>query len=256
MPEDLAAYEAEAVSFHERQCADALKLWRESLSLYMRSLDPLNGHKQVPDREGVQIGMLITSLNSLMCAYDLAIRGYYVQSLNLMRPPVEYAMAFIYVENFPDQALRFMDPAKPTPRFSGMKKRLEREMGRGKLDSAEQWLDLFHAFSHVDAKVMAMIVKRTTGKINYTLGPDTNELTFRATAERAIAIATLMTEAISHLRTKLGYPNVSELFEFVEEFNSWRAGVLRSWSVVTIIRTDWVRQWVQQFESSASQPSS
>src|SRR3712207_5954810 len=69
---------------------------------------------------------------NIYCAFQMAQRGYYPQSLNLLRPPVEYWMSYWYLRSFPEEHARFTNMAagsEETPRYNDMLQKIEARHG-------------------------------------------------------------------------------------------------------------------------------
>jgi hypothetical protein len=100
-----------------------------------------------------QMGLLSQNLNSLKCSVDLALRGYYTQSTNLLRGVYENWIAFHYLGQFPAKADLWLCVDKRPPNHSEMLKTLGPGFVEDKA-AAREWYNILCRFAHTDALVV------------------------------------------------------------------------------------------------------
>jgi len=97
----------------------------------------------------VQMGLYSQNLNSLKCSIDLAYRGYYTQSVNLLRGVYENWIAFWYLADFPEKAQLWLSRDHQPPSHSEMLSKL----GLGFVEDkgvAREWYRILCKFAHPD----------------------------------------------------------------------------------------------------------
>ena len=109
----------------------------------------------VPDTSATRakLGLFSQNLNSLKCSVDLAMRGYYTQSTNLLRGVYENWIAYHYITQFPAKADFWLCGSKKTFKHSEMLNALGKEFVENKND-AREWYSTFCRFAHTDALVV------------------------------------------------------------------------------------------------------
>lgn len=98
----------------------------------------------------VRLSLLSQNFASLKCAIDLALRGYYNQSVNILRIVYENWIAFHYLSNCPDKAHFWLQKDKHPPRHSVMLNKLDKDyiLLNGKMKKCYRMLC---RFAHTDA---------------------------------------------------------------------------------------------------------
>jgi hypothetical protein len=137
----------------------------------------------------VMMALFIKTLNSLQCFYELAMRGYFIQSLNLLRTPVEDWMGYWFLRNFPGRHGEFTAAGSEPPEFNVMLQAIEslknrkrkREgkpaVGPGKRERV--WMKQFHQYSHLSRVGVRAIMTIDEEFTNYHLRPEEDEGRFR-----------------------------------------------------------------------------
>jgi len=133
-------------------------LWAAGIEGSLRALDPLVGavHQHpVEDQEPVLFALIAHAVNHQLAMYSLALDGYYMESLGLVRACVERWLAWLYVTNFPNHASRFLRPeAGDSPEWGEMLKKLEQGT---KDDALRQWWNWLNKLAHVDQTTLGLI---------------------------------------------------------------------------------------------------
>ena len=107
-----------------------------------------NTHKT--DATLVKMSLLSQNFASLKCSVDLALRGYYTQSVNLLRIVYENWIAFLYLSNCPDKAHFWLNRDKKPPGHSTMLKRLDNNY-LSLRDKMQECYSVLCRFAHTDA---------------------------------------------------------------------------------------------------------
>jgi hypothetical protein len=226
---DLAQAKQDALAFHERELPDPAGLWRDGLNLYLRGFDPLKGHAGPRDEDAVKLGLLITAWQYLLGSFRLACWGYYPPALNLLRAPLEYGVAYWYLQARPGLYRRFIDPSAKTPRFKHMADALARVHGECVIRPIRDWVDQLSDFSHADRYVMRMMIERNERFINYGLGPQTHKLYFRSCTSQGASIIALLLSYLNDLRQIMGHAPVTGGTEYIDRVTEWSGAQVPPW---------------------------
>jgi hypothetical protein len=199
------------------------------------------------DEEPIMIALLMRAWQTLACAYDLALRGYYPQALNLQRAPIEDWLAYWYLRSFPAEHPRFADLKQTTPSFNDMLQRIEAKHGSDA--QIRTWIKRLHKYSHVDRLGVRMVilpsptvtdscgssaqVGRGAARIghcrtrqdgpSFALGPQQNALLFRYCAEEASATLLSLIEAVENLRRLMKCGPLAASDEYMQRRRAWQA---------------------------------
>lgn len=175
------------------------------------------------DWRDTSLGLLVGAWNTIHCARDLALRGYPLQSLNLLRLPLEYWISFWYVRNFPTEHERFL--ARPQlgdhpPAFTDMLKRLRKLHNRRGTDE-QDWMKTLHSFSHVDPRNVRTLFESGDGFTNLSLGPKRSRDFFEACAMQGMNCLTVHQEALDVLRKSADHPPLEGRHEYHTQVREW-----------------------------------
>lgn len=100
----------------------------------------------------VKTGLLSQNFATLKCSVDLALRGYYTQSMNLLRSVYENWIAFHYLSKCPDKAHLWLSTCKnkKPPGHSDMLNGLDKNFNplKGKM---QEWYSTLCRFAHTNA---------------------------------------------------------------------------------------------------------
>jgi hypothetical protein len=144
--------ESKAVnSITNERDSDCVMLLQESLGLFADAFSIVENANNT-NATVVKMSLLSQNFATLKCAVDIALRGYYTQSMNLLRSVHENWIAFHYLSKRPDKAtcwLRSNRKKKP-PSHSTMMKILEEDFGNLK-KNVKGWYSTLCRFAHTDA---------------------------------------------------------------------------------------------------------
>lgn len=221
VPQHIPDLEARAIAFHEQSVGDATELWRDGLNLLLRGFDPLAGRKPSRDEELAQVALLVQAWQTLTCAFNVALAGYYPQSLNLVRSPLEYWLAYWYLRSFPHEFKRFLNLQESTPSFNDMLQKMESKHGRTE-KPVRAWRKRLNSFSHVDRLPMRVAITEREDGNWLAVGPQQDARVFRGCAAEAGLLICALLEALDNLRRLVGLAPLEGYPEFDERFREWQ----------------------------------
>jgi len=82
---------------------DTVMLLKNSIGLFADGFSVAEGSSDTTNDTLAKMSLLSHSFGTLKCSADTALRGYYVQSMNLLRTVYENWIAFKYIEKNPDR---------------------------------------------------------------------------------------------------------------------------------------------------------
>ncbi len=155
---DLESAAAQTRQRARTECARSVAIWEEGINLLLQCMEPLRDahyHKPDEDVELVQFALLAQAVNHEIAMHDLALNGYYLEAMGLVRPCIERWLAWWYVTNFPHHASRFvrLDGAD-TPEWGEMLRKLEQ--GKKDLD-IRAWWNWLNQLAHVDKATLGLM---------------------------------------------------------------------------------------------------
>jgi len=177
------------------------------------------------DATRVQMGLLSQSLNSLKCSVDLARRGYYTQSMGLVRGVYENWIAFHYIEEHPMAADRWLGHDKRPPRHRDMLKALGSSFIEDTND-ARGWYGALCRFAHTDALVVLPHLGSQDGEACAFFGVKYKPDLLRSCAYTLSLFTSIMLREVSQLVPDSSAwhhscsTTVEELLQFIKEENS------------------------------------
>lgn len=132
------------------QAPEVVQLLQDAVRLFADAFSVANS----PDASEATIAkmsLLSHNFNTLKCSVDITLRGYYVQSLNLLRIVYENWIAFHYLSKCPDKAHLWLSHSKKKqpPKHATMLKKLDADFNplKGKM---RQWYSTLCSFAHTD----------------------------------------------------------------------------------------------------------
>ena len=139
-------------------------LLQRALSLY--ALGMSLGH--APDNTDAtlaRMGLISQNFNSLKTAVDLVCRGYYLQSMGLMRNIYENWLAFWYLSKYPAEAERWLDARwdSQPPKAETMKNKIDHPSKSMKAKLGEFNAELCR-FAHTDPVAIIPLLSAREGE--------------------------------------------------------------------------------------------
>lgn len=214
--------EERTVAYHERTFAEDTAIWRDGINILLRGFDALQGRDVRNDTERVQVALLIRAWDTVYCAFDLALRGYYPQSLNLLRAPIEDWMAYWYLRSFPDDHSRFLGLGEDTPSFNDMLQQIEAKHGKEQGEAVRPWIKRLHKFSHVDRLGIKMAILPGADALNLALGPQQDRLRYLLCVEQGLTVTLELMEALDNLRRVMNAEPLEGFRQYVDRVDTWQ----------------------------------
>jgi len=150
---DFFDHEARAVDkFTKDQLPDLVQLLQDAIGLFAAAFS-IADNSDTTDATMAKMSLLSQNFNTLKCAVDLALRGYYSQSMNLLRIVYENWIAFHYLTKNPNEAhilLREPNKSKRLPDPAVMRNALDDDFNPLK-EQIKQWYDVLCCFAHPHA---------------------------------------------------------------------------------------------------------
>jgi hypothetical protein len=130
---------------------DTVMLLKNSIGVFADGFSASKGSSDTADDTLAKMSLLSHSFGTLKCSADTALRGYYVQSMNLLRLVYENWIAFKYIEKNPDKAVLWLRASKKKkpPGHSAMLKEIDKDYTplKGK---KKGWYKTLCSFAHTD----------------------------------------------------------------------------------------------------------
>ena len=104
---DCEAIEVDKVT--KDKAPDLVQLLQDAIGLFADAFSISSGTTDTTDVNKAKMALLSQNFNTLKCAVDLALCGYYSQSMNLLRHVYENWIAFHYVTKKPGKARILLD---------------------------------------------------------------------------------------------------------------------------------------------------
>lgn len=204
--------EQKAVQYHGNAYSEVDKLWMDGLNMLIQGLAPLRGVEKTADEVDILFALHFNSINSILCAHELALRGYPLQSMNLLRSPIEYLMAYLYLRFFPEKhtLFRWVDNESSLittqePKFNDMLQAIESaSQSKDPGQIIRNWIKEMHKFSHVSAAGIRMVTSRVDEVIIFHIGPRESVNFFGLCAAQAYSCIMLLLGTLDDLRQFLG----------------------------------------------------
>jgi len=150
--EDFEREAREVDKFTKDQASDLVLLLQDAIGLFAEAFSIADNSERT-DATLSKMSLLSQNFTTLKCAVDLALRGYYSQSVNLLRIVYENWIAFHYLTKNPDEAhilLRKPNTGKRLPDPAVMRKALGEDFNPLK-EKIKEWYDVLCCFAHPHA---------------------------------------------------------------------------------------------------------
>lgn len=176
--------EREASSIHgqtKAECESEYELLISLFDLYYRGFDALPRKVDADRAPMVRAAILSQTLNTFRAIIELAVTGFYIQSLIPLRHVYESWLSFWYLAKYPQDATRWLDPTwrmRP-PKAETMTKRIDHPSKRVKCKLGE-FQNEMHRFVHIDPAAVLSRLDREGEKTIIGLGIRFEKHSFRA----------------------------------------------------------------------------
>lgn len=136
----------------KEQAPEYVQLLQDAVGLFADAF-AIGDNSDTTDATLAKMSLLSQNFTTLKCAVDLALRGYYTQSMNLLRSVYENWIAFHYLSKKPDAAhilLQKPNIGKRLPDPTVMRNALGENFNPLK-EEMKQWYDVLCCFAHPNA---------------------------------------------------------------------------------------------------------
>ena len=213
----LDEHEAETQVLTLADHANEIALLDRVLEHFLR-LDVLSGQKFESQAQRLILTLGVRSFNSLRCARDALLRGYYVQAMTLARAALEDWVTCLYVRKYPDEAQRWYETDRP-PSLGGMRRKLNHQ----ELDATiKEAYDVLSKFSHPSFRSVAASVDQTPGNTFLRLGGKYDAENFTGTIYAVIVEAMRMLRVPSIYVKRVSPEWVDTMRRIEQEVIQWR----------------------------------
>jgi len=133
-----------------QQSSGEVTLLRQAISLYAEAFAIANDPAE-PKAATARKALVSHNFNTLNLAFDAALRGYYVQSIALLRNIYENWLASWYLAKYPEEANYWLNPSwkQRPPKAETMRNKIEHPSKKAKSKLHEFYEELSR-FEHTD----------------------------------------------------------------------------------------------------------
>ena len=177
--------EARLVEKHTcEQEPEIVGLMKDSIGIFADGFSAAKG-SDTSDEALAKMSLLSHSFATLKCSIDTALRGYYVQSMNLLRIVYENWIAYKYLEKNPDKAILWIRPSKKNkpPGHAAMLQEIDDDYSPLK-GNMKDWYKILCSFAHTDPLNLLSQIStvEVQGETSIHFGATYNKDIFRASA--------------------------------------------------------------------------
>lgn len=193
--------------FTKAQFPDSVQLLQDAVGLFADAFS-IADDSDTSDVNKAKMSLLSNNFNTLKCAVDLALRGYYSQSMNLLRHVYENWIAFHYLIKKPEEAHVLLD--------GRIKKRLpDPSIMRNELDGEDffkkrlgEWYSMFYCFAHPHAAGVLPLISDTVvpGETSIHFGATYDDKNFK----RSVSVISIWTVVM-----------LDEVGQWISNTNEW-----------------------------------
>lgn len=158
----------------QKQASDTVQLLQDSIGLLATAF-PIVISPDNDDSTLAKMSLLSHNFNTLKCSVDLALRGYYVQSQNILRVVYENWVAFHYLSQAPEKAKLWLkhSPSQKVPKHSAMLAKLGPDFSPVQKEM-KKWYATLCSFAHTDPINLV-------SQISYDFQPEETSIHFGTT---------------------------------------------------------------------------
>jgi len=156
---DLQGVEERTLQRTQQECATAVNLAERSLGYLNEGLNLMPDEWTVPDvREGLILQLVVLGYDSLRWAFEVSVKGYYVQAYVLIRQGWESWLHAAYLSIYPDRPVDEWRNFRTRPRPVEMRKAVAaRSSATGVpnddfVKAMDELADTYAGFSHPSAE--------------------------------------------------------------------------------------------------------
>ena len=207
MPESpiLEEVEAAVVAQSIKEYREVLDGIERILNGYIAGAVSIGRFTQTDDNKKEWVWFLLTtrSFASMRCAFDLLKKGYYTQSVMLIRSTLEDWLAGQDCLTCPSTLAALLDPRARMPHVSEMVDRLDSDLQdwwRGKGKGDEGAYGVLSTFVHPRPRGLGMVINPESSKIRF--GTEYDRRAFIFTATHLVTAARRMSELLARIAGK------------------------------------------------------
>jgi len=180
-------FESEARLVEKTTCeqeSEIVALLKNSIGLFADGFSAAKGSESA-DEALAKMSLLSHSFGTLKCSTDTMLRGYYVQSMNLLRIVYENWIAYKYLEKNPDKAILWLRPSRKNkpPGHAAMLREIDDDYSplKGKMKG---WYKTLCSFAHADPLnlLSQLSTVEVPGEMSIHFGATFNKDLFRTSA--------------------------------------------------------------------------
>ncbi len=136
------------------QAPKVVHLLQDAVGLFADAFS-VGDNSDTSDAALARMSLLSHNFGTLKCSVDIALRGYYVQSMNLLRIVYENWIAFHYLVKCPDKARLWLHHSNKNqpPGHAVMLKELDADFNPLK-GQMKKWYSVLCTFAHTDPLVL------------------------------------------------------------------------------------------------------
>lgn len=151
-----------------------------------------------PDQAMARMALASHNFNTLFLAADIALMGFYLQSLSLLRGVYENWIAFQYLAKFPQDAHFWLEAHsdKRPPKVATMRKRIDGGKTRGKTRQDEMY-EILNRFVHTDPVIALSLYREKSGQPSVMVGVEFDAKAYRSCAYGISLWTGIMLDALS-----------------------------------------------------------
>ncbi len=229
-----ATFEQVASSVHDQtkaECEGEYELLTSLFSFYSRGFDalPQEGDGAALIARGA---ILSQTLNTFWAMIDLAVKGFYIQSLIPLRHVYESWLSFLYLAKYPDDAVRWLNPTwemRP-PKAETMRNRIDLPSKEIKTKLGEFQTEM-HRFAHIDPSAVLSRLKREGEKTIIGIGARFENDSFRVCTYgisqwlgNCLNVLSSMIPRDHEWHTEYG-GSIDAIRSFIDEYNTATGGI-------------------------------
>lgn len=193
--ESLDHKEAETSALTQSERAEDIAVLVRVMGDFLPGFAALEGYVSDGPHDVAVLGMCIRAFNSLKCAYDLLLKGYYSQSVTLARTIDEDWAACLYISRHPESAVRWFDDKPPSPSTIRKSLGFDKDI-KAKLDES---YSVTSSFAHSGRAAIITSIDRSADGIGLRLGGSYDPQHF------TVALYMLVSAAVNLLGIPLAY---------------------------------------------------
>ena len=202
-----------------------VNIMQKTLGLYAQALSLIRTNEE-PKVALVRMSLVSQNFNTLNLTVDSAIRGYYIQSMILLRNVYENWLAFWYLAKFPGDAEIWLDPNRHPPKAETMRNKVDFVSHETKSE-LHDFRDELNRFTYTDSIAVLTRLRKDRGKTFVRAGVEFHPVELDACASSILFWSANMLIAINSWipKTQEDWHNsnksiLDEIGEFQDKFYS------------------------------------